>query len=116
MRATTWIQRLEGAAIAIVACMAFVEFGFTWWWLLALFLAFDASAVGYVFGPRIGAWSYNAIHAMVLPAAITIVALVADRQWALFLAPLWWFHIGVDRALGYGLKESDGFRHTHLDS
>jgi hypothetical protein len=26
----------------------------------------------------------------------------------------WAFHIGVDRALGYGLKFEDGFQHTHL--
>ncbi|TDB99096.1 DUF4260 family protein [Actinomadura sp. 7K534] len=24
------------------------------------------------------------------------------------------FHVGVDRALGYGLKLPDSFRHTHL--
>ncbi|WP_240639249.1 DUF4260 family protein [Micromonospora ureilytica] len=26
----------------------------------------------------------------------------------------WAFHIAVDRALGYGLKTTEGFEHTHL--
>lgn len=30
------------------------------------------------------------------------------------LAGSWAFHIGVDRALGYGLKLPDAFTHTHL--
>lgn len=30
------------------------------------------------------------------------------------LASAWAFHVGVDRALGYGLKMPDAFRHTHL--
>lgn len=35
-----------------------------------------------------------------------VVAFVADARWA--------FHVGVDRALGYGLKFRDRFTHTHL--
>jgi hypothetical protein len=27
---------------------------------------------------------------------------------------LWLAHIGFDRSLGYGLKYSSGFKHTHL--
>ena len=30
------------------------------------------------------------------------------------LACSWAFHVGVDRALGYGLKLPDSFRNTHL--
>jgi hypothetical protein len=30
------------------------------------------------------------------------------------LALIWLAHIGVDRALGYGLKYPDGFKDTHL--
>ena len=30
------------------------------------------------------------------------------------LACAWAFHVGVDRALGYGLKMPDAFTHTHL--
>lgn len=30
------------------------------------------------------------------------------------LALIWFAHIGMDRALGYGLKYPSGFRETHL--
>jgi hypothetical protein len=30
------------------------------------------------------------------------------------VAIVWFAHIGLDRALGYGLKYADGFQHTHL--
>jgi hypothetical protein len=30
------------------------------------------------------------------------------------LALIWLAHIGLDRALGYGLKYPTAFRHTHL--
>lgn len=34
--------------------------------------------------------------------------------WALPVALVWAAHVGADRALGYGLKESTGFGDTHL--
>ena len=33
---------------------------------------------------------------------------------ALALALIWLTHIGVDRAVGYGLKYPSGFKDTHL--
>ena len=32
----------------------------------------------------------------------------------LSIAMIWLAHIGIDRALGYGLKYFDGFAFTHL--
>ncbi|WP_281964856.1 DUF4260 family protein [Serinicoccus marinus] len=37
-----------------------------------------------------------------------------DARWSLFVAGTWAFHIAVDRLLGYGLKFTDSFAHTHL--
>ena len=110
----TWFQRVENGAIAVAATVAFVHAGFRWWWLLALFLVFDASMIGYAANPRLGAWTYNAVHSYIGPAALAIVAIAVDERWAAFAALLWAFHIGVDRLLGYGLKFQDRFTHTHL--
>jgi len=30
------------------------------------------------------------------------------------IALIWFAHIGIDRALGYGLKYTSGFKDTHL--
>lgn len=107
-------QRGESAALAAFAAVAFVELDFAWWWLLALFLIFDLSMVGYVWGPRLGAWTYNAVHSFAVPGVLGVVAVLDGSRWAAFLALLWAFHIGVDRLLGYGLKFQDRFTHTHL--
>jgi hypothetical protein len=31
------------------------------------------------------------------------------------IALIWFAHIGIDRALGYGLKYPDAFKHTHFN-
>ncbi len=92
-----------------------------WWWPLALFLAFDLSALGYVRGTRAGALGYNAVHSYGGPALLGAWAVAAaawgvagDPRWILVVAASWLFHVGVDRALGYGLKRDDSFQHTHL--
>jgi len=75
---------------------------------------FDVSMLGYVHSPRLGAWTYNAVHNYFGPAAVAVVGLTASLRAALFLALVWAFHIAVDRLLGYGLKFTDAFEHTHL--
>lgn len=115
----TTIQRIENAAIAVAILLAMVAFGQPWWLLLAAFLLFDLSAVGYLRGSRAGAVSYNVIHNYAGPAitaALYLALLIADHQviWLSLLAACWAFHVAVDRALGYGLKLDEGFTHTHL--
>lgn len=107
-------QRLENAAIAVAAAALFVHLGFQWWLLLALFLVFDLSMLGYLVGPRAGAWIYNLIHAYIAPGLLGLIAIAGDLRWAAFIALLWAFHIGIDRTFGYGLKYPDRFGHTHL--
>lgn len=108
------IQRLEGLAIAAAAAVIFVHQGFAWWWLLVLFLAFDLSMIGYAHSTRAGALCYNLGHTYVGPLLLIGAAAVTTLQWAWFVALAWAFHVGTDRALGYGLKLPDGFTHTHL--
>jgi hypothetical protein len=106
-------QRLEGGVIA-AACLAATILSGEWPWLLALFLVFDGSMVGYLGGTKLGAWLYNVTHIYVGPVAFGIAYALFGVRWAGILALAWAFHIGVDRALGYGLKFDDKFQHTHL--
>lgn len=101
------IYRLEGGAIAAVTVLLFVLLGFAWWWLLVIFLVFDLSAIGYIAGTRAGATGYNLVHNYFAPAilAVSYCVLLAlgVTVWPLaFIAGCWFFHIGLDRALGYG--------------
>ncbi|WP_062072712.1 DUF4260 domain-containing protein [Demequina sediminicola] len=114
MTPVTW-QRVESIAIALaVVVFTVVGFGYAWWWLLALFLVFDLSAVGYLAGPKVGAWCYNAGHSYVGPVVAAGAFAVVGADWLMVTALAWAFHIAIDRALGYGLKHDDDFQHTHL--
>lgn len=114
MALPVWFQRVESAAVAALAAVAFVQLGFAWWWLLATFLLWDLSMVGYVASPRLGAMSYNLGHSYLGPAILLTVTWGSDARWPAFVALTWAFHIAVDRLLGYGLKFTDRFSHTHL--
>ena len=101
------MSRIKGGAIAATAAVAFVSTGFAWWWLLALFLVFDLSALGYAWSHRVGAISYNLVHNYTAPAVLAstfgVLLLAGIAAWPLaFIAGCWFFHVGVDRALGYG--------------
>lgn len=114
MSLPVWFQRFESVAIAALVVVAFVELDFAWWWLFAVFLLWDLSMLGYVASPRLGAWTYNAGHSYLGPAALLVAAWLGDLRWAAFIALTWAFHIAIDRLMGYGLKFTDRFTHTHL--
>lgn len=111
LRPVSPIRRVEGAVIAAAAATLFVLGGFSWWWLPALFLVFDLSFIGYAIGNRAGAFGYNLVHNYVAPtimvAAYAILLAVGSTLWPLaFIAGCWFFHVGVDRAMGYGPRPS----------
>jgi hypothetical protein len=70
--------------------------------------------VGYLAGSSIGAAAYDAAHTYSLPVVLATVGLIADAETAVQLGLIWFTHIGVDRAIGYGLKYPSGFKDTHL--
>jgi len=104
----------EGAAIAAAAIALYFHAGYPWWLLVALALAPDLAAIGYLAGPRVGAVAYDAAHTYALPVVLATAGLIADSDLAVQIGLIWIVHIGVDRALGYGLKYPTGFKDTHL--
>ena len=64
----------------------------------------------YLAGPRIGAIVYNAAHSYMAPMALMTTGFGLASPLTLSIAMIWLAHIGIDRALGYGLKYSAGFR------
>jgi hypothetical protein len=114
MKLPVWFERTENLAIAAAVVTAFVSLHFSWWWLPALFLAFDASMAGYLAGNRAGAVCYNLAHAYVVPAVLLLSYVASGTRWCAFVGLLWAFHIAGDRVLGYGLKFASGFQDTHL--
>lgn len=108
------LMRLEGLALLVGGLVVYFDQGFGWLLLVVLFLAPDLSFAGYLAGPRIGAWFYNALHTTVGPITLAIVGVLAGTDWCLQLALIWLAHIGLDRFLGYGLKYPTAFKDTHL--
>jgi Domain of unknown function (DUF4260) len=108
------LLRLEGVAALAVAVALYAHAGFSWPIFVLLLLSPDLSMLAYFAGPRAGAAVYNVVHtyAVALPLVLAgfFDALPALTAAGLILIA----HIGLDRALGYGLKYSTGFRDTHL--
>lgn len=113
MNSIVW-QRIESATAAIAVVVGMIVLDLGWWWLLALFLAFDLSALGFLANPKVGARIYNAVHNYSGPALLALIYFATDARVVALVAMAWGFHVAVDRALGYGLKHDDDFRHTHL--
>jgi hypothetical protein len=126
------LLRVEGAAVLVVATMAYAHTGRGWLLYLLLFFVPDVSFAAYALGPRIGAFGYNLLHSYALPL-LALAAALAGRAtgadvavqvpwwgWhditglAAAVSLVWLAHIGFDRMLGYGLKYPTGFKDTHL--
>ena len=108
-----WL-RLEGLAMFAAGAALFAGSGAPAWLLLPLILAPDLSALGYLAGPRIGAFTYNLAHTWA-PGVILVGLGIGIAVPALVLAgAVLIAHTGMDRLAGYGLKDSTAFSDTHL--
>jgi Domain of unknown function (DUF4260) len=108
------LLRVEGWAVFAAAVVLYLDADYSVLALVLLFLVPDVSMVGYLVNPRAGSTTYNAVHTYVGPVALLAIGLLAGGAVATQLALIWLAHIGVDRALGYGLKYPSAFKDTHL--
>jgi hypothetical protein len=108
------LLRLEGLAVLVGALLLYFHADFGWVLLAVLFLAPDLSFLGYLFGPRLGALGYDAVHTEIFPIALATAAVIWNGHTATRIALIWLAHIGLDRFLGYGLKYPTAFKDTHL--
>lgn len=108
------LLRLEGLALFAGMTLLYAVWGGTWWIYGILFLAPDLSFAAYLAGPRAGAIVYNAAHSYMGPTVLMVTGFAMASPLPLSFAMIWLAHIGIDRALGYGLKYSAGFGFTHL--
>lgn len=108
------VLRLEGLCVLVAASVAYSKWGFGWGTFALFFLTPDISLLGYLAGPKLGAVSYNLAHSYIGAVACLVAGFVLPAPALLCAGIIWCAHIGFDRALGYGLKYSDGFGFTHL--
>jgi hypothetical protein len=108
------LLRLEGLTLCLGMVLLYAVWGGSWWVFALLFFAPDLSFIAYLADPRTGALLYNAAHSYMLPVALMTLGFALPEPLTLSVAMIWLAHIGIDRALGYGLKYEAGFGFTHL--
>jgi Domain of unknown function (DUF4260) len=108
------ILRLEGLVLFAAGLMAFLYSKQSNWIFAGLFLVPDLSMAAYLAGPKQGAIIYNIFHATIAPLLLAIYGVWFGEMYAQALASIWLAHIGLDRAIGYGLKYATDFKDTHL--
>jgi Domain of unknown function (DUF4260) len=108
------LLRLEGLVLFLGMTVLYAEWEGSWLLYVVLFLVPDISFAAYLAGPRVGAIVYNAAHAYLAPVALMTFGFAFAEPLVLSIAMIWLAHIGIDRALGYGLKYPKGFGFTHL--
>jgi len=106
---------IEGLAVLVLSVYLYSYNEYNWWMFLLLLLAPDISMIGYLINNKVGATCYNLFHTYSLSIAIIIVGLLLSNQLVLAIGLIWSAHIGMDRAIGYGLKYSTNFKDTHLN-
>lgn len=108
------ILRIEGLAAFGAATAAYFTLDAPVWLFVVLALAPDISMLGYLGGARVGSHAYNAFHTYTVPVVLAVAAIWLGITAMLWVALVWIAHIGIDRAIGYGLKYDTGFKVTHL--
>lgn len=108
-----WL-RLEGAAAFAAGLALYGWLGGPWLFAIPFLLLPDLSAVGYLRGPRVGAFTYNLVHNWAIGLGALGLGVVTDSTPLLIAGAVLVAHTGMDRAVGYGLKLSTSFHDTHL--
>jgi hypothetical protein len=109
------LLHLEGALLLLAGVFFFARLDGNWLFFAILFFAPDLSISGYLANPRVGALTYNLVHAYFFPTMLGAYGLLAVVPLAISLALIWYAHLGLDRMLGFGLKYPTQFKDTHLN-
>ena len=108
------ILKIEELLMFILGIYAFDQLDFSWWWFLVLILTPDIGILGYVVNDKIGAIIYNVLHHKGIAIIVYLSAIYFQNEIVQLVGIILFSHSSLDRALGYGLKYSEGFKHTHL--
>jgi hypothetical protein len=112
-QARAWL-RLEGLAALVAGIVIYLRLGADLIWLVPALLAVDISVAGYLRGPRVGALTYNLFHNWATGLVVLGAGLAASLPIVALVGSVLIAHVGMDRAVGYGLKLTTGFVDTHL--
>lgn len=108
------LLRTEEWMLLLFGCYLFAQLPYAWWWFPLLLLAPDLGMLGYLIDERVGARTYNFTHHRGMAIALYLSGMYFSVPLLQLAGIIVFSHTALDRALGYGLKYSSGFKHTHL--
>lgn len=106
--------KLEELGAFLFSIYLFSLLSYPWWFYPVFFFVPDLAMVGYLAGPRLGAITYNAIHHRAIALGLFVAGTWLHIPVLALCGVIFLGHSSLDRVLGYGLKYSDSFHHTHL--
>ena len=109
-----FLLRLEGLVWLVLMLYLFHYFHGSWVLFLSLFFVPDLSIFGFLSSATRGTALYNLAHTEIGPILLGGCGLAFGMTLLLQLGIIWFSHISFDRMIGFGLKYSDSFQHTHL--
>lgn len=98
----------------LLSIYLFNQLHFAWWWYLVLILTPDIGMIGYAFGNKAGAITYNVFHHKAIALAVYVFGLYQQNETIQLAGLILFGHSSMDRIMGYGLKTYEGFKFTHL--
>lgn len=108
------VIKLEELGLFILGIYFFSLLNYQWWWFFVLILAPDISMVGYFFGNKTGAVSYNLFHHRGIAIGVYLLGIYFQQNEIQLAGVILFTHSSLDRLFGYGLKYETGFKDTHL--
>ena len=108
------LEELAQMTIGIIG-LSFSGFDFSWWVWALLFISPDLSFFAYLGGMKAGSFVYNILHHRGVAIVVGLSGVFFGQNVLLLIGLILYTHASFDRMLGYGLKFSTGFKHTHLD-
>ena len=108
------LLKLEELGSLLLGMYLFATLEISWWWFVGLFFVPDFSMLGYLAGPKIGAWTYNFFHLKLLGVSVYLLGVFAGSLVIQLAGIVVFSHAAFDRVMGYGLKYETGFKDTHL--
>lgn len=107
---------LEEAAMAILGIylLTIYNLGLPIWLWVILFFSPDVGMLGYIINTRVGAITYNLFHHKGIAIILAALGYYFQNEVLIAIGILLFAHSSFDRVLGYGLKYTDNFQHTHL--
>jgi hypothetical protein len=93
------VLRIEGLVVLVTGVCAYAQLGASWTTFALFFLAPDLSWLGYLFGARVGAATYNSAHSYIGALGCLVLGVLHSQPAALAAGLIWCTHIGLDRAV-----------------